>query len=367
MKRAYIVFFIFLFLLSIGFSQETQRQITQEDIYFGPPVDTDKYILGPGDRLRLYLIKEKEAPEIYELIVSPTGSVSLPMIGSIKVSDLTINSANREISRQLIRLYPKSIISLDLVYPRRIKVFISGEVVNPGTYNMSALSRIDDLIKTAGGLKSSASTRGIQIKRGNRLIEIDYLKFLKEGDLSQNPFIEEGDIVYVPLMKKSVKILGQVKSPGIYEIKDGEKLLDVLNMAGGLNERASLIGAVLERQRGSKKEIIEIDLFKLLYEKDPKANLILVDGDTITIPLKVDKVYVLGYVRNPQVLTFVTEEAKVGEEGEIREGARISEMIKSAGGILPQGSQRKVQVIRDGQVIKEVDLFKILVKGDTTE
>ncbi|MCX7846281.1 MAG: SLBB domain-containing protein, partial [Dictyoglomaceae bacterium] len=170
-----------------------------------------------------------------------------------------------------------------------------------------------------------------------------------------------------PLMKKSVRVLGQVKNPGIYEIKEGERLLDVLNMAGGLNERASLVGATLERQRGGKREVIELDLFKLLYEKDLKANMLLVDGDTITIPLKVDKVYVLGYVRIPQVLTYVTEEAKVGEEGEIREGAKISEMIRRAGGILPQGSQRKVQIIRDGQVIKEVDLFKILVKGDTTE
>ncbi|MCX7846280.1 MAG: SLBB domain-containing protein, partial [Dictyoglomaceae bacterium] len=234
MRKIIIFLFFIVFLLNISSSQ---------DNYFGKAIDPEKYILGPGDRLRIYIIKEKESPETFEIEISPTGFISLPMIGNIRISDLTLNDGGKEIARQLIRIYPKSIISIDLVLPRRIKVFISGEVVNPGTYNMLALSRLDDLIKTAGGLKSSASTRGIQIKRGNRIIEVDYLKFLKEGDLSQNPFIEEGDLVYDPLMKKSVRVLGQVKNPGIYEIKEGERLLDVLNMAGGLNERASLVGA----------------------------------------------------------------------------------------------------------------------------
>jgi protein involved in polysaccharide export with SLBB domain len=368
MRKICILFVLFIILISNLFSQETLYPKTQqEEIYFGPPIDAEKYILGPGDRLRLYLIKEKESPEIYDLVVSPTGYISLPMIGGIKVVRLTLSEATREIARQLVRFYPKSIISMDLIAPRRIKVFITGEVANPGTYQMSALSRLDDLIKSAGGLKSSASTRGVQIKRGDKVIEVDYLKFLKEGDINQNPFIEEGDLVYVPLMKKSVKVLGEVKNPGIYEIKEGEKLLDVLNMAGGLTARAALFGGVIERQRGEKKEIIEIDLFKLLYEKDEKANILLVNGDTISIPVTVNKIYILGYVANPRVLNLVMEETSALEEGDIREGAKISELISRAGGVLPQGSRRKIQVIRDGQIIKEVDLFKILVKGDTTE
>ncbi|MGB9857207.1 MAG: SLBB domain-containing protein [Dictyoglomaceae bacterium] len=367
MKRICIFLLSFLLFISFGFSQEVQKPTSQQNLYFGPQVDPDKYTLGPGDRLKLYLIKEKEAPEVYDLIVSPTGSISLPMVGNIKVSGLTLSNALKEITRQLIRFYPKSIVSLDLVFPRNIKVFITGEVVNPGTYILSALSRLDDLIKSAGGLKNSASTRGIQIKRGDKVIEVDYLKFLKEGDLSENPFIEEGDLVYVPLMKKSVRVLGQVKNPGIYEIKEGERLLDVLNMAGGLTEKASLFGGVIERQKEGKKEIIEIDLFKLLYEKDEKANILLADGDTLNIPVKVDRIYVLGYVANPRVLTLVTEERAPEGESEIKEGAKISEVINRAGGILPQGSRRRVQVIRDGKVIKEVDLFKILVRGDTTE
>jgi len=362
--RSGILFIIFFLLLIYPI-------FPQEEIYSGILVDPEKYILGPGDRLRLYLIKEKESPEIYDLVVSPTGYISLPMIGGIKVVRLTLSEATREIARQLVRFYPKSIISMDLVMPRKIKVFITGEVANPGTYQMSALSRLDDLIKSAGGLKSSASTRGVQIKRGDKVIEVDYLKFLKEGDMNQNPFIEEGDLVYVPLMKKSVKVLGEVKNPGIYEIKEGEKLLDVLNMAGGLTEKASLFGATLDRVDGTR---IELDLYELFYgmEKD-KANLYIQDGDTITILSEVKRVYVLGYVKNPGPIQLVEKVMTTQEgtfvSGQTLEGARISEIINSAGGVLPNGSLRNIEVRRKGNPENKiiVDLYKILVLGEIAE
>jgi protein involved in polysaccharide export with SLBB domain len=175
-------------------------------------------------------------------------------------------------------------------------------------------------------------------------------------------------------MGKSVKVLGQVKNPGIYEIKDGEKLKDVLDMAGGLTAKADLLGGYIERQSDGKKQVISIDLFNLMYGKDNRENIVLKDGDSIVIPLKVDKVYVIGYVAKPQVFTIVSGESKseVGGqptlgESEIKEGAKISELIQKAGGVLPNGSRRRIQVIRDGQIIKEVDLFRVLVKGDAEE
>ncbi len=362
MRKILLFLTIFSLLISFLFPQE---------IYFGKTIDPEKYILGPGDKLKVYIIKEKEPPESFELEISPTGFVSLPMIGNIKVSDLTLNEAGKEISRQLIRIYPRSIISLDLIYPRRIKVFISGEVGNPGTYIMPALSRLDDLIKTAGGLKSSASTRGIQIKRRNNVIEVDYLKFLKEGDLSQNPFLEEGDLIYIPLMRRSVKVLGQVRNPGIYEIKEGERLLDVLNMAGGLNERGSIFGGTLDRVSGER---IDLDLFKLFYGRErEEANLYLQDGDTINILLDIKRVYVLGFVKNPGPVLLVEKLGTTPEgaliSGQAIEGVRISEIINSAGGILPNGSFRNIEIRRRGDPKDKsiVDLYRILILGEIAE
>ena len=375
MKRLGIILIVALFLFSNIFAQTGEGTVSGvEGIYFGKVIEPDKYVLGVGDIVRIYIILETEDPISFNVTVSPTGSINLPMVRAIKVSGLTLTEATREISKQLLKLYPRSNVIVDLVYPRNMKISITGEVTNPGIYSVSAISTLDDVIKLAGGLKSSASLRNIQIRREDKVITVDYFRFLKYGDINANPYIQEGDLIYVPLMGKSVKVLGQVKNPGIYEIKDGEKLKDVLDMAGGLTAKADLLGGYIERQSDGKKQVISIDLFNLMYGKDNKENIVLKDGDSIVIPLKVDKVYVIGYVAKPQVFTIVSGESKseVGGqptlgESEIKEGAKISELIQKAGGVLPNGSRRRIQVIRDGQIIKEVDLFRVLVKGDAEE
>ncbi|MGC8814499.1 SLBB domain-containing protein [Dictyoglomus sp.] len=374
MKRLGIILIVALFLFSNIFAQTGEGTVSGvEGIYFGKVIEPDKYVLGVGDIVRIYIILETGDPISFNVTVSPTGSINLPMVRAIKVSGLTLTEATREISKQLLKLYPRSVISTDLVYTRKFKIYVLGEVQNAGTHLVSAISTLDDVIKLAG-LKSSASLRNIQIRREDKVITVDYFRFLKYGDVNQNPYIEEGDLIYVPLMGKSVKVLGQVKNPGIYEIKDGEKLKDVLDMAGGLTAKADLLGGYIERQSDGKKQVISIDLFNLMYGKDNRENIVLKDGDSIVIPLKVDKVYVIGYVAKPQVFTIVSGESKseVGGqptlgESEIKEGAKISELIQKAGGVLPNGSRRRIQVIRDGQIIKEVDLFRVLVKGDAEE
>jgi polysaccharide export outer membrane protein len=66
-----------------------------------------------------------------------------------------------------------------------------------------------------------------------------------------------GDVIYVPVMRESVKVLGEVRNPGEYEIVEGDRLKDIIEMAGGLTPKASLVGGTLERIRENKKEVID--------------------------------------------------------------------------------------------------------------
>ncbi|HOP95762.1 MAG TPA: SLBB domain-containing protein, partial [Dictyoglomaceae bacterium] len=274
MKKLFCISLIFLLLFSVMNAQEVSPAGT-EGGYFGKVIDPDKYIIGPGDRIRVFIIKENNQSETLDLTVSSTGNVLLPLAGSLKILNMSLTEASREIVKQLARFYPKSNIQVDLISPRKMKIMITGEVASPGTYLISAVSTLDEAIKMAGGLKASASTRRIQIKRESKNIEVDYLRFLKYGDMEQNPYLEEGDAIYVPLMGKSVKVLGQVKSPGMYEIKDGEKLKDLIDMAGGLTSKASLYGAILDRVDGKR---MELNLYNLIYGKEKEkeeANILL--------------------------------------------------------------------------------------------
>jgi len=156
------------------------------------------------------------------------------------------------------------------------------------------------------------------------------------------------------------------------EIKEGEMLRDIINIVGGFTPNADLFSAYVERQGKDKKEIISVNLYKLIYEKDEKENIVLNEGDTLVVPERANRVYVLGYVQNPKSFIIregTSERATYTSQilEEISENTKVSELIRMAGGILTVGSQRKIQVIRDNKLIKEIDLFKVLIKGDTEE
>ena len=373
-KKVYFLVLFFLVIFLLSYAQE--GAIGVEGIYSGKVIDPEKYLLGPGDILRVYIIRETNETMSFNLAVSPTGHVLVPLVGNIKVLNKTLADATQEIAKQLMRFYPRSNIIVDIINIKKVNIVITGEVVNPGAYRVLAISTLDDVIRVAGGLKSSASMRNIQIKRGDKVINIDYMRFLKYGDLEQNPYIEEGDFIYIPLIGKSVKIVGQVRNPGIYEIKGGERLKDLIDMAGGLTASASLYDAVLDRVSGER---IELNLYKLIYgdEKErEEANIELRDGDAITVLREQKRVYVLGFVRKPGPIQLV-EEAKMvaeGEEGgevvgEAIMGAKVSEIISRAGGVLPNGSTRNIEIRKGGREDNKVvvDLYRVLVLGEKSE
>ncbi|MGC9064851.1 MAG: polysaccharide biosynthesis/export family protein, partial [bacterium] len=330
---------------------------------------TDDYMLGPGDRLMIS-INGKVVNESYELIVSADGNILIPTIGPIYVADISIKALKEKLGRIIPKYYKDAQFSLIFLSPRTFKVFVTGQVVSPGTVTVRALTRLQEALTMAGGVLPNGSYRYIQITRvkDNKKIifTVDLYRFYKKGDTSSNPYLEAGDVIYVPVMKESVKILGQVRSPGEYEIRSGDKLKDIIEMAGGLTPNASLIGS-LERIKDTKKEVKDIDLYRLLIAKDNQADIELAPGDQITIPVRVDKIYVLGQVKNPGPFTIVSQKEAPLQENEVQEGSKVSELIAKAGGILPQASTRRIEIIRDNQIIKELDLYKVLVRGEKGE
>ncbi|MGB4644287.1 MAG: polysaccharide biosynthesis/export family protein, partial [Dictyoglomaceae bacterium] len=142
-------------LLIVSYAQDTSTSLQQTassqvgEVYFGKVVDPDKYILGPGDRIRVFIIMENNQSETLDLTVSSTGNVLLPLAGSLKILNMSLTEASREIVKQLARFYPKSNIQVDLISPRKMKIMITGEVASPGTYLISAVSTLDEAIKVA--------------------------------------------------------------------------------------------------------------------------------------------------------------------------------------------------------------------------
>jgi polysaccharide biosynthesis/export protein len=92
------------------------------------------YLLGGGDLIRVNVFEVPEYTGEYQ--VPPGGSINMPLIGSVPVSGLTTEQAADTIARRYARFLKRPLISVNLLSPRPINVFVAGEVTRPGAYTL---------------------------------------------------------------------------------------------------------------------------------------------------------------------------------------------------------------------------------------
>jgi protein involved in polysaccharide export with SLBB domain len=142
-------------------------------------------------------------------------------------------------------------------------VYVQGEVGNPGRYPLSTNMRVADLIRIGGGLKPSADTQAADLTQyqwsdGSKLTgqhQVVALAGALAGDSSSNAALRNGDVLTIRQLPgwndlgASIALKGELKNPGTYGIRPGERLSSVLERAGGFQPNAFPYGAVLQRQQ----------------------------------------------------------------------------------------------------------------------
>ncbi|MGH2644316.1 MAG: SLBB domain-containing protein, partial [Chitinophagaceae bacterium] len=197
------------------------------------------YQLGPNDELVIDIYGYSQAD--YHLIVSNEGSINIPFIGIVYVNGLTMAEAAKRIKAKLATVYSaintgKTSVQISLGRIRSIKVTIMGEVTKPGTYTLPSLATLFNALYASGGPSQNGSFRDIEVIRNSRVVDtMDVYDFLMSGDQSHNIRLEDQDIIRIPVYKDRVQIMGQVKRPGIYEMKLDETLQKLRTYAGGFS------------------------------------------------------------------------------------------------------------------------------------
>jgi protein involved in polysaccharide export with SLBB domain len=200
------------------------------------------YIIGTGDQLLIDIYGYSEAS--YQLTVSPEGSINIPYAGIIQIGGLTVEAAKAKIKSKLIPIYSgltsgNTKLSIAIGNIRSIKVILTGEVTKPGTYTLPSLATLFNALYSSGGPTDNGSFRDIEVVRnGKKIATLDVYDFLLKGDLKNNIRLQDQDIIRIPVYSKRVEIVGEVKRPFIFEMKDQENLQTLLNFAGGFTEKA---------------------------------------------------------------------------------------------------------------------------------
>ncbi|MCM8789788.1 MAG: SLBB domain-containing protein, partial [Candidatus Omnitrophica bacterium] len=250
-------------------------------------------------------------------------------------------------------------------------VGVAGNVKRPAIYELKEKVRLSDIIEMAGGFSPVGYLQRLQLERIQEHIRktVLDLEFSSVADLKNSPNnleLQDGDLVLVfpitPLRYNFVSITGNILRPGDYELKQGMRLKDLLDKAGGLLPGAYLDRAEVARFKGDQtREIIPISLAELLDGRE-RANITLKEWDVITVYAKKDILPTL----------FVEIDGAVNKPGkyELTENMRVSDLIFRAGGLKRNASKSTAELFRGSSNLESklvnVDLSKVLSK-DTEE
>lgn len=222
------------------------------------------YILGPDDQLvvSVYGYSEKK----YELTINEQGQVYIPNVGPIYVSGLSIEQATDKIKSKLAStIYTaintgKTKVQVSLGKIRSIRITVIGQAKKPGTFTVSSLTTLYNILYLCGGPTSMGSYRQIEIIRGNEKKETaDLYDFLVEGNQKDNIILQEGDVIRIPYYSNRVTLSGNVKREGKFEMLDNETFSDLLRYSGGFTDNAYRGSVTVERITDSEKKIIDLN------------------------------------------------------------------------------------------------------------
>ncbi len=326
-----------------------RRASSQFNVATSGPVDPD-YRLGPGDELLLIVTGDVELA--YPLAVTREGYVVIPQVGQIAVANLTLGQLRTLLFQRLGRVYsgvrnsPNATTRFDITVTRiRVnQVFVTGDVVRPGAYAVSAIGTVLNALYQAGGPTERGSFRAVRVMRGGQLVAtVDLYDYLLGGGTGDPVRLESGDAIFVPPHGPRVTIEGRVLRPAIYELKEGQGLRELVQMAGGLLADAATDRVNIERilppaQRvagGRDRTAVDVELAPALAPGG--ANVPLGADDrvrvsAVTQPVR-NRVIVRGNVWQP------------GSFG-ITPGMRLSQVIAAAGGLRTDTYLDRAHIVR---------------------
>lgn len=161
------------------------------------------YRIGAGDVLEVSVWRVPELEKI--VIVGPDGTFSLPLVGRVAATGLSITELTQQLTTNLKEYLRTPQVSIAIQRFGGTKVIVMGEVKGPGILAVPGGSTLIDVIAMAGGFTNDAIKRGVILIRGGlgqpQIYRLNALRIFK-GDMSQNITLASNDILYVP--RKSI-------------------------------------------------------------------------------------------------------------------------------------------------------------------
>jgi len=312
------------------------------------PVGPD-YVIGPGDEIRISLWGMVEGQ--WNVAVDRDGNLNLPRAGVIGAAGMTFSQLQDAIKKEYSRYYTDFDLNVTMGQLRTILVYVVGNARRPGAYTVSSLATLVNALVVSGGPNQTGSMRNIHVRRNGEIVTtFDMYDMLLEGDTSKDIRLMPGDVIFIGEVGPLVGVVGNVKRPGLYEIKERVRLGELIDMAGGLTGQ-SFKGRV---------QIMRVE---------NRQYLTLLEGDLDTLGADflrkfavqdADIVRLFPVARSTRTARITGPVATPGEYAIEPGVTKLSEVIKRAGGLSYMASNQaeltRVIVTQEGPVTQHLHI-----------
>ena len=265
----------------------------------------ETYRVGPKDILNISVWEEPDLTK--EAVIDQDGTINYPLLGNIHIAGMSVKQIDHKITHLLATDYlvnPEVDVTIKEHHSQ--KVLVLGEISKPGSYVLTGLTHLLEIISRAGGLTANAGnkaniyrTEGSQqigsssydlsaLIKKIKPVSIDLDELLKKGDLVYNLALRSEDVIVftnkkdADILEQKVYISGHIKKIGSYDYQKGLTALNLCIIAGGFQERAAPNRAVLTRKTNNRQVMLKINLNKIKAGKN--KDIQLQPGDRLYIP-----------------------------------------------------------------------------------
>ncbi len=356
MKKLLLVLAICLLIITPAFSAEEGNSLTVTANSL--TMSMADYPVTPGDTYQLVFFAGSSSVS-YTIVVDSSYKIRVANLAVIDGENKTFAQLKEEIEDIVSANYPMSGVQLVIASPATFMVTVNGEVRNTVIKNVSAITRLSDVINGLG--TSYASERNVKVTSLDGTEKVYDLFLAKRfGNLEENPYVRPGDVITLSKAGRFVTVNGNVKRPGTYELLDGENLDTLINYyCDGLDPLANTEKILLTRlvdEKDTKGD--EIYLSKQDIEKDYKLNNL----DTITVSSRrvlKNSIFVQGAV-SVSINETLNGSTFRNVNYEFTEGESYLTFVRNHKSWFTQTSDFENAYIRRGEQVISINLYDMI-------
>lgn len=354
------------------------------DVIVVPEAKRDVLVLGEVARPGAYTLRKEQ--RLLDVIAQSGGLTNTAAANAVQITRVEADGRQHTAAYDLDAVIKGAGADNPLIKPgdivyvpeRKTSVLVFGEVAAPGYYTVTDTTTLLDVIGRASGLTDHADAKSVSFTRvvdGQTVIEtIDLERIMATGE--GNVRLYGGEMILVPELDLEISIIGEVRSPGRYRIRPGERLLEALAKAGGLTDDADP-WLTLTRWTDDEQMVLTINYRDLVQSNTPELNLTVAGGDIIHVPTMNRRILVFGEVARPGaylVDEFTTLLDVIALAGGPTASAKLDEVMVAAGTSADSikyvdlnaviDKEQPNPVLLGGEVIHIPESRQILVMGE---